>query len=116
VPNPGALLPRATPKAQVLGPRPGWGRGESLRSRSLANSAAGLPTAALAGEIRHEGEDRIRALVCVGSNPMAAWPDQRKTFEAMKQLELPVCLDMADEPTTDALANSRRGQSGRAVG
>jgi anaerobic selenocysteine-containing dehydrogenase len=29
VPNPGALLPRATPKAQALGPRPAWGRGES---------------------------------------------------------------------------------------
>ena len=94
VANPGALLPRATPKAQALEPRPGWGVGETLRSRELGNSAAGLPTAALADEILFEGEDRIRALICVGSNPMAAWPDQRKTFEAMNQLELLVSLDV----------------------
>ncbi len=94
VPNPGALLPRATPKAQALGPRAGWGRGESLRSRPLGNSAAGLPTAALSDEILFEGDERIRALVCVGSNPVAAWPDQRKTLRAMKRLELLVSLDM----------------------
>ena len=41
VPNPGALLPRATPRAQALGPRAGWGRGESMRARPLVNSAAG---------------------------------------------------------------------------
>jgi anaerobic selenocysteine-containing dehydrogenase len=93
VANPGALLPRAVPKAQALEPRPGWGRGESLRSRDLGSSAAGLPTAALADEILFEGEERIRALFCVGSNPVAAWPDQRKTLRAMKHLELLVCLD-----------------------
>ena len=94
VPNPGALLPRAIPKAQALAPRAGWGRGESLRSRPLGNSAAGLPTAALADEILYDGDDRIRALVCVGGNPVAAWPDQQKTLAAMKKLELLVCLDM----------------------
>ncbi|MBW2425246.1 MAG: molybdopterin-dependent oxidoreductase [Deltaproteobacteria bacterium] len=93
VPNPGALLPRATPKAQALGPRPAWGRGESLRSRPLGSSAAGLPTGALSDEILYEGEDRIRALVCVGSNPVAAWPDQLKALRAMEALELLVCLD-----------------------
>ncbi|MBW2421107.1 MAG: molybdopterin-dependent oxidoreductase [Deltaproteobacteria bacterium] len=94
VPNPGALLPRATPKAQAQRPRPGWGRGEQLRSRALGNSAAGLPTGALADEILYEGEERIRALVCIGGNPVAAWPDQLKTIRAMEKLELLVCLDM----------------------
>lgn len=94
VPNPGALLPRATPKAQALAPRAGWGRGESLRSRPLGNSAAGLPTGALADEILDGGEERIRALICVGSNPVAAWPDQQKTIRAMKALDLLVTLDM----------------------
>ncbi len=94
VPNPGALLTEATPRAQALSPRPGWGRGESLRSRPLGSSAAGLPTAALADEILYEGDDRIRALVCVGSNPVAAWPDQQKTLRAMRELELLVTLDM----------------------
>ena len=94
IPNPGALLPRAIPKAQALPPRPGWGRGESLRSRELGNSAAGLPTGALADEILFEGEERIRGLICIGSNPIAAWPDQLKTIRAMENLELLVSLDI----------------------
>ncbi|MCB9723881.1 MAG: molybdopterin-dependent oxidoreductase [Spirochaetaceae bacterium] len=93
VPNPGALLPRARPKAQALRPRAGWGRGEGLRSRDLPNSAAGLPTGALADEILWQGEGRIRALICLGSNPVAAWPDQLKTIRAMEALDLLVCLD-----------------------
>lgn len=94
VPNPGALLPPALGKAQASAPRPGWGKGESLRSRPLGNSAAGLPTAALSDEILYEGEERIRALVCLGSNPVAAWPDQRKAVAAMKKLELLITLDI----------------------
>ena len=93
VPNPGALLPPALGKAQASAPRPGWGKGESLRSRPLGNSAAGLPTAALSDEILYEGDERIRVLICLGSNPVAAWPDQIKTIAAMKKLELLVTLD-----------------------
>ena len=100
VANPGALLPRATPKAQAAGPRAGWGRGESLRSRGLVNSAAGLPTAALADEILHDGDGGIRALFCVGSNPVAAWPDQLKTIRAMNSLDLLVSLDMKMSATS----------------
>ncbi|MFL2935222.1 MAG: molybdopterin-dependent oxidoreductase [Myxococcota bacterium] len=94
IPNPGALLPRATPKAQALPPRPGWGRGETLRSRDLGSSAAGLPTAALADEILYGGDGGVRALICIGSNPVAAWPDQLKTLRAMENLDLLVCLDI----------------------
>ena len=100
VPNPGALLPRARPVAQASPPRPGWGRGESLRSRELGNSAAGLPTGALADEILYEGEGRIRVLVCLGSNPVAAWPDQLKTVRAMEKLDLLITLDMKMSATS----------------
>jgi len=100
VPNPGALLPRARPIAQASPPRPGWGRGESLRSRDLGNSAAGLPTGALADEILYEGEGRIRVLVCLGSNPVAAWPDQLKTVRAMEKLDLLITLDMKMSATS----------------
>jgi anaerobic selenocysteine-containing dehydrogenase len=93
VPNPGALLPRATPRAQAEPPRRAWGFGEKLRVRGLTNAACGLPTSALADEILKEGSGRVRALICVGSNPMAAWPDQLKTLEAMKALDLLVALD-----------------------
>jgi anaerobic selenocysteine-containing dehydrogenase len=93
VPNPGALLPRATPKAQALPPRRAWGFGEKLRVRGFTSTAAGLPTAALADEILLPGEGRVRALVCVGSNPIAAWPDQLKTQRALATLDLLVTLD-----------------------
>jgi len=94
VANPGALLPRAIPIAQAQAPRRATGYGEKLRVRGLANSAAGLPTAALADEILEPGPGRIRALICVGSNPIAAWPDQHKTRRAMDALDLLVTLDM----------------------
>jgi anaerobic selenocysteine-containing dehydrogenase len=94
VANPGALLPKAIPRAQAQGPRRAHGFGEKLRVRGLASSAAGLPTAALAEEILEPGDGQIRALICVGSNPIAAWPDQQKTRRAMEALDLLVTLDM----------------------
>jgi anaerobic selenocysteine-containing dehydrogenase len=53
-----------------------------------------MPTGALSDEILYEGPERIRVLICLGSNPIAAWPDQLKTIRAMEKLELLVCLDM----------------------
>jgi anaerobic selenocysteine-containing dehydrogenase len=99
VANPGALLPAADPVAQPASPRPAWGHGEKLRVRGFSSAASGLPTAALADEILMEGEGRVRALVCIGSNPVAAWPDQLKTVEALRKLDLLVCLDMKRSET-----------------
>lgn len=92
--RPNAMLPAYTAKAQALGPYTGWGYGERLRVRGLTDAACGLPTAALADEILLEGDGQVRALVCIGSNPMAAWPDQRKTQRALEKLELLVTLDV----------------------
>ena len=92
--NPGVFMPKSRAKAQPSAPMPGWGFGEKIRVRNLASTLAGLPTAALADEILLPGEGQVRALVSVGGNPMAAWPDQRKTYEAMKALELNVTLDI----------------------
>jgi len=99
VPNPGALLPAAAPRAEAEAPRKASGFGEKLRVRGFSGTAAGLPTAALAEEILTPGPDRVRALVCVGSNPMAAWPDQLRTRDAMEALDLLVCLDMKHSAT-----------------
>lgn len=93
VANPGVLLPRAIPRAEAQAPRRAWGYGEKLRVRGFTGAACGLPTSALADEILLPGEGRIRALFCVGSNPVAAWPDQLKTVEAMRELDLLVTLD-----------------------
>ena len=94
IPNPGVMLPPTFSKAQPSGPRPGWGFGEKLRVRGFADTAAGLPTAALADEILLEGEGRVRALFSLGGNPLAAWPDQLKTRRAMESLDLNVTLDI----------------------
>ena len=92
--RPNVMLPAYTAKAQALAPYQGWGYGERLRVRGLTNAACGMPTAALSDEILLDGEGQVRALICLGANPMAAWPDQRKTQRAMEKLELLVTLDV----------------------
>jgi len=52
-----------------------------------------MPTAALSDEILLEGEGQVKALICVGANPMMAWPDQRRTRAAMDKLDLLVAID-----------------------
>jgi anaerobic selenocysteine-containing dehydrogenase len=94
VPNPGVLLPPIGAKAQATPPGKGWGFGEKLRIRNFTDTRAGLPTAALAEEILLEGDGQVKALFCLGGNPMAAWPDQEKTYAAMKKLDLLVSLDI----------------------
>ncbi len=94
VANPGTLIPAVSAVAQAMPPWRAYGFGEKLRVRGLANTAAGLSTAALPDEILMPGEGRVRALVSVGGNPVAAWPDQLKTIEAMRALDLLVQLDV----------------------
>ncbi len=92
-PRPNVMLPAHTARAQPIPPFPGWGYGEKMRVRGLAMTAAGLPTAALSDEILLEGEGQVKALICVGANPMMAWPDQHRTRAAMDRLELLVAID-----------------------
>lgn len=93
VTRPNTLMPAFTAKAQPHPPYEGWGYGERLRVRGLTDTVAGMPTAALADEILLEGEGQVKALICIGGNPMAAWPDQRKTLRALENLDLLVTLD-----------------------
>lgn len=104
VTRPNAMLPAYTPRAQAFPPFKAWGFGEKLRVRGLTDTAAGMPTAALADEILLPGEGQVKALICIGGNPMAAWPDQRKTQKAMEQLDLLVTLDV-EMSTTARLAH-----------
>ena len=91
--NPGVLIHRPPPIAASPGPLPAWGFGTALRVKGLTETIAGLPTAALPDEILTAGEGRVRALFVLGGNPMLAWPDQLKTYDALRALDLLVCID-----------------------
>lgn len=91
--NPGVLIEPFPAIAASPGPFPAAGFGEKLRVRGLTDTAAGLPTAALADEILMPGEGQIKALIVLGGNPMLSWPDQIKTQAAMQALDLLVCFD-----------------------
>ncbi len=93
VANPGVLINWPDRSAQAVDPSPAWGFGEQLRVRDLGDTAAGLPTAALADEILLEGDGRVRALLNIGGNPLLAWPDQIKTEAALRKLDLLVSID-----------------------
>lgn len=94
VPNPYVLRAQRVSRAQADPPTPAWGFGEQLRVRGLGDNAGGLPTAALPDEILTDGPGRVRALVCLGGNPVAAWPDQLKAIDALEALDLLVTIDM----------------------
>lgn len=94
VTNPG-ILNRPTPaKAQPLPPWPGFGVGPRSRVRGLGQVLGEMPTAALADEILEPGEGRVRALLCIGGNPVIAWPNQQKVMRALAALDLLVCIDV----------------------
>jgi anaerobic selenocysteine-containing dehydrogenase len=95
VPNPGVLVNWPPPRAQAVDPSPAWGFGEALRVRGLTNTAAGMPTAALADEILLPGEGQVKALISLGGNPAMAWPDQLKTVRALEKLDLLVSIEPA---------------------
>ncbi|MGI9324567.1 MAG: molybdopterin-containing oxidoreductase family protein [Pseudomonadales bacterium] len=94
MPNPFVLLPERRGRAQAEPKPPAFDFGEQLRVRELTDNAAGLSAAALADEILLEGDGQVKALFSVGGNPMVAWPDQLKTWNAMQALELSVSLDI----------------------
>ena len=93
VPNLGVLFSMFSGVARAEKPRPATGFGEKLRVRDLTNTAAGLPTSALADEILTSGEGRVRALFVVGGNPLAAFPNREKTRKALEALDLLVVID-----------------------
>jgi anaerobic selenocysteine-containing dehydrogenase len=99
VTNPGALVPAREFRAQPEPTPPAFGPA-TMHARPLRQTSAGMPTAALADEMLLDGPDRVRAFVNLGGNPVAAWPDQLKTIEAMRALELLVCFDVRMSATS----------------
>ena len=93
MPNRGVLFRQFSGVARAEKPRAATGFGEALRVRGLTDTAAGLPTAALAEEILTPGEGQVKALFVVGGNPLLSWPNQAKTRRALESLELLVLVD-----------------------
>ncbi|MEO5838750.1 MAG: molybdopterin dinucleotide binding domain-containing protein [Acidimicrobiales bacterium] len=56
------------------------------------------PVAAMADEIE---SGRLRALLVAGANPLTALPDPRRTFEALRKLEVLAVLDIMDNELTE---------------
>ncbi|MFV8783146.1 molybdopterin-containing oxidoreductase family protein [Microbulbifer sp. SA54] len=110
VPNPGVLSPPTPRPAQAIPPQPEWLTG--VRSRvsddigevtvlTANGPTKEMPTAVCADEILMEGDGQIRALICVGGNPLLAWPGQEKAFKALKNLDLLICLDYKMSATAE---------------
>jgi anaerobic selenocysteine-containing dehydrogenase len=104
LPNPGVLTPAGPRAAQATGPQPQW-LTDGVKSRvaedvceTVVLSPYGplkeMPTATISDEMLLEGEGQIKALICVGGNPLLAWPDQEKTHRALAGLDLLVCIDL----------------------
>ena len=88
-----SLLQPDTPKrAQVLGPFNPL-KGPKSRFRGLRGYGGEMPCTTLAQEIIEPGEGQIKALISNGGNPVAAWPDQARSLEAMETLDLLVAID-----------------------
>lgn len=91
-PFPNLLLPDHRPKAQAFAPYAAIGE-KVLDATGLRHNASGLPTGGLADQILTNGPGRIRALFCVGGNPVLSWPDQERTERALARLDLLTVFD-----------------------
>jgi anaerobic selenocysteine-containing dehydrogenase len=99
VDRPNVLLPPSRARAQAHAPYHSIVPRRRMRVRGLEQSAAGLPTGALAEEILTPGPGQIRALLNVGGGPAMAWPDQRLARRALEDLDLFVTTDVEYSPT-----------------
>lgn len=94
------LQPGDTRRAQVVAPSDP-APGAPHRMRNLRGLPGEMLTNVLAEEILEPGEGQVRCLIVCGGNPVVAFPDQLKTIEAMRDLELLVVIDHRMTPTAE---------------
>lgn len=98
---PRVFTPVTPRRAQVASPMRPWGEGfPASRIRGLTHLGAEMPCNVLADEILTPGEDKVRALIVIGGNPLVAFPDQAKMTRAIDDLELLVSIDVNAESAT----------------
>ena len=97
--NPGLLNPQTDVRAEVIPPARSWTQGPKSRVRGIGGMYGEMMSPTLPEEILTPGKGRIRALLVAGGNPAVAMPDQDKTVEALKALDLLVVIDPFMTPT-----------------
>jgi len=100
VDNPGMVLPRYPRRAQVMPAPRWWDQGPKSRIGGYGSMNDEMMTGVMADEILEPGEDRVRALIVHGGNPASSVPDQRHVVDALRRLDLLVCI----EPTMGSTA------------
>lgn len=93
VPNPGVLRPRQQPAANVKAPNREWLAGPTTVVSGLGKLRGVMMSAEIPNEILRAGEQRIRALICIGGNLAVALPDQRRAEQALESLDLLIVID-----------------------
>ena len=66
---------------------------------SLSSRSAFIPRQSLIRAIIYEKPYPIKALLCIGSNPLLTFPDSGKVYEALKKLEFILVSDLFMTPT-----------------
>jgi anaerobic selenocysteine-containing dehydrogenase len=89
---PALIRPRQY-QAQAVSPRLADAPGPELRVPGRTQAPAPLQLMDAVDEMLLDGDGRIRAMLCVGGNPIAAWPDQVRAIEALRSLDLLVVVD-----------------------
>lgn len=101
--NPVPLAPAKPVYAEVSRPPRWWESGHKMRAGGYGmiwtDDGGELPTAALPDEILLPGKGQIKALLSVGGNPGVAFPDQHRTIQALKSLDLLVSIEPIMTPT-----------------
>jgi anaerobic selenocysteine-containing dehydrogenase len=91
--NTGALFGRSARQERVIPPCRYWESGPKLKTVDLGRLFGEYPTPLLHREIIGNGEQKIRALIVVGGNPLKAIPDPDRMLAAFKSLDLLVTVD-----------------------
>jgi anaerobic selenocysteine-containing dehydrogenase len=91
--NAPAFMRRRDYRAQAMSPDGSRPPAPELRVPGRASGPAETQLTDVVDEMLLEGEGRIRALICIGGNPAAAWPDEARTLDALRSLDLLVVVD-----------------------
>ncbi|HJS10531.1 molybdopterin-containing oxidoreductase family protein [Sphingopyxis sp.] len=89
------------PVAEVIPPMREFETGPKSRVRGIGAMFGELMSGTLPEEILTPGKGRIRSLLVTGANPAIAMPDQIKTVEALKALDLLVVVEPFPTATTE---------------